>query len=65
MGDLNIQRKTITELRLVLRPARKHKFRVNYLPLNYTAQSTVHRQFVFNGISYGVNLRRPSSRRSS
>jgi len=54
--DLNVQQKRITELRLVLRPARKHKFRVNYLPMHYTAQSTVHRDFVFNGIKYGVNL---------
>src|SRR5439155_1091812 len=55
-NDLGITRKTLTDLRLVLRPARKHKFRVNYLPMQYTAQSTVHRSFTFNGISYGVNL---------
>jgi hypothetical protein len=54
--DLGIQQKRHTELRMVLRPARKHKFRVNYLPMAYTAQSTVHRDFTFNGIRYGVNL---------
>jgi hypothetical protein len=54
--DLGIAQKRLTELRLVLRPARKHKFQVNYLPMNYTAQSTVHRTFTFNGISYGINL---------
>jgi hypothetical protein len=54
--DLGITKKRITELRFVLRPARKHKFRINYLPMSYTGESTVHRQFVFNGISYGVNL---------
>ena len=37
-------------------PARKHKFRINYLPMTYTAAATVHREFVFNGIRYGVNL---------
>jgi hypothetical protein len=54
--DLGITQHRITELRLVLRPARKHKFRVNYLPMHYTAQSTVHRDFIFNAIHYGVNL---------
>ena len=56
LNDLGIVQKRITELRLVLRPARKHKFRVNYLPMHYTAQSTVHREFIFNGIRYGLNL---------
>jgi hypothetical protein len=56
VDDLGIEQKRFTELRLVIRPARKHKFRVNFLPISYTAQSTVHRQFVFNGISYNANL---------
>ena len=34
--DLGIDQKRISELRIVLRPGRKHKFRVNYLPMNYT-----------------------------
>ncbi|MSO56814.1 MAG: hypothetical protein EXQ55_07825 [Acidobacteria bacterium] len=54
--DLGISQKRLTELRLVLRPARKHKFRVSHLPMTYTAQSTVHRNLTFNGINYGVNL---------
>jgi hypothetical protein len=54
--DLGIQQKRVGEMRIVLRPARKHKFRVNYLPMTYNAVSTVHRDFVFNGIRYGVNL---------
>jgi hypothetical protein len=54
--DLGVMQHHIVDLRMVLRPARKQKFRVNYLPMHYTAQSTVHRDFIFNGISYGVNL---------
>lgn len=54
--DLGIAQKRLIDLRLVLRPARKHKFRVSYLPMTYAAQSTVHRDFTFNGIRYGVNL---------
>jgi len=54
--DLGIQRKRIGELRLVLRPGRKHKFRINYLPITFSGASTIHRDFVFNGIRYGINL---------
>ena len=56
VADLGIQQKRIYELRLVLRPGRKHKFRINYLPMTYSAASTVKREFVFNGIRYGLNL---------
>lgn len=54
--DLGIQQKRIGELRFVLRPGRKHKFRVNYLPMSYSSVSTVKREFVFNGIRYNVNI---------
>jgi hypothetical protein len=54
--DLGIDQKRISELRIVLRPGRKHKFRVNYLPMNYTASATVNREFVFNGIRYNLNI---------
>jgi hypothetical protein len=54
--DLGIQQKRIGELRLVLRPGRKHKFRINYLPMTYNAVSTVRRAFVFNGQLFNLNL---------
>ena len=56
VADLGIEQKRIGELRLVLRPGRKHKFRVNYLPMTYSAVATVRREFIFNGIRYGLNL---------
>lgn len=56
VADLGIAQKRIPELRIVLRPGRKHKFRLNYTPMSYSAVSTVHREFVFNGIKYGINL---------
>ena len=56
VNDLGIQRKWIGELRFVLRPGRKHKFRINYLPMSYNAVSTVHRAFTFNNVLYNVNL---------
>lgn len=56
VNDLGIAQKRLRELRLVLRPARKHKFRFNYTPMEYTAESRVARAFTFNGLRYNVNL---------
>lgn len=54
--DLGIQSRTLREVRLTLRPARKHKFRLHHLPMRYDAQATVQREFVFNGLRYRVGL---------
>lgn len=56
VADLGIAQKRISDLRIVLRPARKHKFRLNYVPMTYNAQANVRRDLVFNGIRYGVNV---------
>jgi hypothetical protein len=56
VADLGITKNQVKEFRLVLRPGRKHKFRVDYLPMSYSATSTVKREFIFNGIRYGLNL---------
>jgi hypothetical protein len=56
VSDLGIEQKRIPELRIVLRPARKHKWRIHYLPIKYQAESTVQREFVFNGQRYRVGL---------
>lgn len=54
--DLGIQQARFGEVRLALRPGRKHKFRLHYLPMQYTAESTVLREFVFNGERYRIGL---------
>lgn len=54
--DLGIEKKRLRELRLVLRPAPKHKFRINYLPIKYSAEASVPREFVFNGLRYRIGL---------
>jgi hypothetical protein len=54
--DLGITKQRINEFRLVLRPARKHKFRLDYLPMSYSAQSTIKRAFVFNGQRFDLNF---------
>jgi hypothetical protein len=55
-NDLGIEQKRLTELRVVLRPATKHKFRFHYMPIKYEAEATVQREFIFNGQRYRVGL---------
>lgn len=55
-SDLGIQKKRIRELRVVLRPSTKHKFRLNYVPIKYSAQAVVQREFVFNAQRYRIGL---------
>lgn len=57
VNDLGIEQKRHAEIRLVLRPARKHKFRFAYLPMKYETENVrVAREFVFNGQRYRVGL---------
>jgi len=55
--DLGIESQRMRELRVVLRPARKHKFKIDYLPINYeVADHVLQRTIVFNGQSYTVGV---------
>jgi hypothetical protein len=56
VNDLGIQKTTFKQLKLVLRPAMKHKFRFEYTPITYTAEKTLDTTFVFNGQRYSVGL---------
>lgn len=56
VSDLGIEKKRLPELRLVLRPARKHKFRLNYVPIKYDAEAVVNREFIFNAQRYRIGL---------
>ena len=40
----------------MLRPARKHKFRFQYIPIKYDQTATLTRDIVFNGQRYTVGL---------
>lgn len=55
-SDLGYVDKTIREFRFVLRPGKKHKFRIAYTPVKYEGDSLLARTIVFNGISYKVGL---------
>ena len=54
--DLGIDNKTFTQLKVVLRPGEKHKFRFEYTPISYDAESTLRRTIIFNGQRYDVAL---------
>jgi hypothetical protein len=54
--DLGATDQRFRALQLTLRPARAHKFRFQYIPIKYTASSTLARDVVFNGIRYRANL---------
>jgi hypothetical protein len=56
--DLGLTDARFKELHLVLRPARKHKLRLDYIPMTYAddAGHAVNREIVFNGQRYVVGL---------
>ena len=54
--DLGIGSERFGEIRIRLRPGRKHRFRIDYIPIRYTAEAVVERQLVFRGISYDVGV---------
>jgi hypothetical protein len=56
VNDLGIEKTNFKQLKVVLRPAKKHKFRFEYTPIEYTAASTVTRTFVFNGQRFTLGL---------
>jgi hypothetical protein len=55
-NDLGLGSERFGEIRIRLRPGRKHRFRVDYIPIRYTAQAVVERQLVFRGIAYDVGV---------
>jgi hypothetical protein len=54
--DLGLTDKRLGEVRLVLRPSRRHKFRFQYIPIQYVQSSVVSRDIVFNGQLFRANL---------
>lgn len=56
VNDLGIEQQRFRQLKVVLRPGRKHKFRFEYTPISYSAEGTIRRDVVFNGIVFPVAL---------
>ena len=60
VNDLGIEKKRFKQIKVVLRPTTKHKFRFEYTPIHYTAgvdePVTIRRDVIFNGIIFPVAL---------
>jgi hypothetical protein len=54
--DLGYVNKQVREFRLVLRPGKKHKFRIAYIPVSYAGDVLLTRKVIFNGIEFNVGL---------
>ena len=54
--DLGLESKRFTQLKVVLRPGTKHKFRFEYTPIGYETVGTLRRNIVFNGITFPAVL---------
>lgn len=54
--DLGLTDQRFREFHVVLRPARKHKLRMQYIPIEYLQSATVSRDVVFNGQLYKLGV---------
>ena len=54
--EFGLEKQTFRQLRIALRPARKHKFRYEFIPISYEKTATITRSLVFNGQRYNVTL---------
>lgn len=55
-NDLGLTDQRFPELSLVLRPAKSHKFRFQYIPINYTQSATPTRTIIFNNQRFDITL---------
>ena len=55
-NDLGLTDQRFSEISLVGRPARKHKLRFSYIPIEFIQESTIKRDIKFNGQLYAKGL---------
>lgn len=56
VADLGLEQTKHMQLKVVLRPGKKHKFRFEYTPLKYEQVGTIQRDLIFNGITFSAAL---------
>ena len=54
--EFNLEKQTFTDLKIVLRPATKHKLRYEFIPMSYENTANISRSVVFNGQRFNVTL---------
>jgi hypothetical protein len=55
-NDLGLTDQRFSQLQLIGRPARKHKLRLQYIPIEFIQESTIKRDIKFNGQLYAKGL---------
>jgi hypothetical protein len=55
-SDLGMVRQRHGEMRLTLKPGRRHKLRLHWLPMQYRQSAILQREIVFQGIKYNVGI---------
>ena len=56
VNDLGIEKTRFRQLKMALRPGRKHRLRFEYTPITYDAVGSLKANIIFNGILYPVSL---------
>jgi len=56
VSDLGYKQTRFKDMRIVARPSKRSKFRLQYTPVVYTANSVLKRPVVFNNQTFNVNL---------
>ena len=56
VNTLGLPTAKFKQLKFVLRPGTKHKFRLEYTPIKYNGQKPIATSFIFNGQRYSVGL---------
>ncbi|MBI2221707.1 MAG: hypothetical protein HYU53_10930 [Acidobacteria bacterium] len=56
VNDLGLTKKQFGDLRIVLRPTKKSKFRIGYTPVKYTQSATLTRSIEFNAQRFDISL---------
>jgi hypothetical protein len=54
--DLAYTKTRFRDVRIVLRPSKKSKFRIQYTPIEYEASTAFSRSIVFNGIAFPLSV---------
>ena len=56
VSDLGFVKTRFGDLRIVVRPATRHKIHVDYAPVRYQAESILTRDVTFNGVTYHLGI---------
>ena len=56
VGDLGLIRKRLPQLRVVLKPASRHKIRIGYVPTSFEAERTLRRTISFGSTSFDIGI---------